>query len=47
MRNRSLAILLALLVVLLLGGAIFLYFWDIPAPQQVVEKTIPDDQLPH
>lgn len=47
MRNRGLAILLLLLAILLLGGAIFLYFWDIPAPQQVVEKTIPDDQLPH
>ncbi len=47
MGNRGLALLLVLLVILLLGGAIFLYFWDIPAPQQVIEKTIPDDQLPH
>ena len=37
--------LLALLV-LLLGGIIFLVTWDIPPPTHEVEIVIPDSQLP-
>jgi hypothetical protein len=39
------ALLLALLVVVL-GGVIFLMTWDIPAPTKQVEVQIPDDRLP-
>jgi hypothetical protein len=39
-------ILLLLLVVLVLGGAIFLVTWDIPAPTTQVEETVPDTNLP-
>jgi small neutral amino acid transporter SnatA (MarC family) len=35
-----LATLLVLLVVLV-GGGVFLAFWDIPAPSTTVEKVIP------
>ena len=38
-------LLLALLIVLL-GGAVFLVAWDIPAPTRQVETVIPDDRLP-
>jgi hypothetical protein len=37
--------LLALLVVLL-GGVIFLVTWEIPPPTAPVETVIPDDRLP-
>jgi hypothetical protein len=33
---------LLVLVVLLVGGGVFLAFWDIPAPSATVEKVIPD-----
>ncbi len=39
------AFLVALLVVVL-GGVIFLMTWDIPAPTKQVEVQIPDDRLP-
>lgn len=32
--------------ILVLGGALFLYFWDIPAPQQPVEIEFEDDRFP-
>lgn len=35
-----------LVLVILLGGAGYLAFWDIPAPSAVVEKTIPNDRFP-
>lgn len=41
-----LRILLVLIVVALVGGAIFLANWDFPAPSATVEKAIPDDRLP-
>jgi len=28
-----------------LGGAIFLYTWDIPAPQERVQKTLSNDRF--
>ena len=37
---------LALLVVAL-GGVVFLATWDIPPPTAQVEVVIPDDRLPH
>ncbi|GIX17523.1 MAG: hypothetical protein KatS3mg119_1709 [Rhodothalassiaceae bacterium] len=47
MAGRRAVIILVLVLAAVLAGALFLYFWDIPAPQQMVEKTIPDDRLPH
>jgi hypothetical protein len=38
--------LLLALVVLLLGGTLFILVWDIPAPRSRVEKVIPDERLP-
>ena len=37
---------LVTLLVVLLGGVIFLMTWDIPAPTKQVEVQIPDDRLP-
>lgn len=33
------------LVVLILGGAVFLLTWEIPPPTARIERTIPGDQL--
>lgn len=38
--------ILALVAIILVGGAVFLATWDIPAPTQQVEKTIPNDRFP-
>jgi len=39
--------LLALaLIVLVLGGVVFLATWDIPPPTATVETVIPDERLP-
>lgn len=35
-----------LILVLVVGGAVFLATWDIPAPTRQVEKTLPDSQFP-
>ena len=35
-----------LAIALILGGAVFLATWDIPAPTSKVEKTLPDDRFP-
>lgn len=37
--------LLALFLVVLLGGGIFLVTWEIPPPTTQVEKTLPDDRF--
>lgn len=39
-------IISGLIAVALAGGAIFLLTWDIPAPSERVETTIPDDRFP-
>ena len=39
-------IFLLSLLVLVLGGVIFLATWDAAPPQQRIEITIPDDRLP-
>jgi hypothetical protein len=39
-------IVLLLVLIILVGGGIFLATSDIPAPAQKVEKVIPDDRLP-
>jgi hypothetical protein len=39
-------VLLVLLVVIVLGGTVFLVTWDIPPPTSRVERVLPDDQFP-
>lgn len=41
-----LRILLLVVAVVLIGGAVFLATWDIPAPSRQVEKTLPNDRFP-
>lgn len=41
-----LRIILVVVVVILVGGAVFLATWDIPAPSRQVEKTLPNDRFP-
>lgn len=38
--------LLALLILVAVGGGLFFLTWDIPPPTVQVEKVIPDDRLP-
>lgn len=38
-------IVLVVLALVLVGGAVFLSNWDIPAPSAPVEKTIPNDRV--
>lgn len=44
--RKTTKILLVLIVGIFAASAIFLWSWDIPAPQQKVEKTLPDDRFP-
>jgi hypothetical protein len=39
-------VLLLFLIVVILGGAIFLATWDRPPPIQQIEVDVPDSQLP-
>jgi hypothetical protein len=39
-------VLLVVLLVVVLGGTVFLVTWDIPPPTARIEQVIPDDQLP-
>ncbi|MBT3358838.1 MAG: hypothetical protein HN403_04335 [Rhodospirillales bacterium] len=45
MRNLSRLVMLTVLASII-GGAVFLATWDIPAPVSTVEKVIPDDRFP-
>lgn len=44
--GRFILIALALVIVVLIGGTVFLMVWDIPAPTAHVEKVIPDARFP-
>jgi len=39
-------ILLVVVLLVLVGGGVFLASFDLPAPTARVEKVIPDDHLP-
>lgn len=39
-------LLIVLLLVLVLGGTMFLVTWEIPPPTSRVERVLPDDQFP-
>ncbi len=38
--------IIVLFLVVIVAGGVFLAFWDIPAPSESVEKTIPNDRFP-
>lgn len=40
-------ILMLLLLVVLVGGSVFLATWDMPPPTAKVEKVIPDERFKH
>ena len=40
-----LKILIISIIVILIGGAVFLIAWDIPAPSQLIEKVVPNDRF--
>ena len=44
--GKLLLIGLGLLVLIVIGGAGFLMIWDVPAPNQRVERVIPDARFP-
>lgn len=44
MSRYTIAIIVILLIAIL-GGAVFLVTWDIPAPSAPVEKILPDDRF--
>ena len=39
-------ILVAVFLVLVVGGTVFLVTWDIPPPTARVERVLPDDTFP-
>ena len=39
-------LLLVLLLVMVLGGTVFLVTWDIPPPTARIERVVPDDTFP-
>jgi hypothetical protein len=45
MRKLAFVIIAAALLILV-GGAVFLAAWEIPAPSSMVERAIPDDRFP-
>jgi hypothetical protein len=45
MRSISRAVFF-LVFLSLVGGAVFLATWDIPAPVKKVERVLPDDRFP-
>ena len=46
MIGRVLGFLVLLIIVVLLGGAVFLAYWDIPARTSTVEKVLPNERFP-
>ena len=44
--GRFFGFLVAALIVVSLGGAIFLAYWDTPAPTSTVKKVIPNARFP-
>jgi len=44
--GKVVLVLLAVVVVAVIGGLAWLAFWDIPAPNQPIERVIPDARFP-
>ena len=43
--KRLLLIFVLLILVAVVGGVVFLAFYDIPAPRQRMEVSVPNDKL--
>jgi len=43
--NRVWLVVVIIGVVLVVAAALFLYSWDIPAPQEHVEQELSDDRI--
>jgi hypothetical protein len=39
-------IVLIIMLLAVIGGAVFLATWDIPPPSERVEKVLPDERFP-
>jgi hypothetical protein len=44
--SRVVKIIAGLVLLVLLGGAAFIFAWDIPAPTSTKEIVLPDDRFP-
>ncbi|MCR9219170.1 MAG: hypothetical protein NXI21_02985 [Alphaproteobacteria bacterium] len=44
--GKLLAAIFGLILLLVVGGGVYLATFDIPAPTQTVEKTLDDDRFP-
>lgn len=44
--GKVVLVLLALVVVAAAGGLTWLAFWDIPAPNQPIDRVLPDARFP-
>jgi hypothetical protein len=44
--GKFVMVAVALVVLVLIGGGVYLAFWDIPAPKTPVEKVLPNDRFP-
>ena len=44
--GKLVLITLGVVLLLLVGGGVFLSVWDIPAPSTPVEKVLPDAKFP-
>ncbi len=44
--GKVVLVLLAVVVIAVIGGLGWLAFWDIPAPNQPIERVIPDARFP-
>jgi|SaaInlV_120m_DNA_1039710.scaffolds.fasta_scaffold239852_2 hypothetical protein len=45
MKNIS-RLVMILVLMMFVGGGVFLVTWDIPAPSKKIEKELPDDRFP-
>jgi hypothetical protein len=46
MKNLS-KLVFILVIAIIVGGGLFLATWDIPAPVNNVERTLPDNKFPN
>jgi hypothetical protein len=44
--GKVVLVVLAVVVLAVAGGLTWLAFWDIPAPNQPIERVIPDARFP-
>jgi len=44
--GKATIVLVLAAVLLVVGGCLFLAYWDIPAPSTPVEKVLPDARFP-